>query len=98
MGLTTAEWAGIVTAASTTILLLVVAYALLTTKKPSTGEGAGILRRLRNEPALLAGVVGSGTALLATFGLELSAEQTGAILAVLSAVLAVIVRQRVSPV
>jgi hypothetical protein len=47
------------------------------------------------EPALIYGLINAGIALLAAFGLNLTAEQTGALLAVTSAVLAIAVRQQV---
>lgn len=79
-------------------LVFLVAYIALTWRKPRNETGSGILERLRHEPALLSGFVGAAVALGASFGLELTSEQVGAIMAVLSAGLAVLVRQRVSPV
>lgn len=58
---------------------------------------APLLSRLRGEPALVLGLVQSVIALVAAFGLELSAEQTGAILAVTAAVLSIVTRQLVTP-
>ncbi len=49
------------------------------------------------EPALILGLVQTVLALALAFGLDLSTEQTGAILAVSAAVLSVIVRSRVTP-
>lgn len=49
------------------------------------------------EPALIAGVVQAVLALLLAFGVDLTQEQVGAILAVTAALLAVVVRQRVTP-
>ncbi len=49
------------------------------------------------EPALILGLVQTILALLLAFGLDLSTQQTGAILAVSAAVLSVIVRSRVTP-
>ena len=57
-----------------------------------------ILDRIRREPALVAGLVGAVIALGVSFGLELSGEQTGAIMALVSAILAVVTRQQVTPV
>jgi hypothetical protein len=50
---------------------------------------------LNREPALIYGLVNSFIALVCAFGLELSTVQTGSILALTSAVLAVVVRQQV---
>jgi hypothetical protein len=49
----------------------------------------------RREPALIIGAVQSVIALAVAFGFELSNEQTGALLAVTAAVLAVVTRQNV---
>lgn len=56
-----------------------------------------ILDKLRSEPALVAGVLQALLALLLAFGVPLTDEQVGAILALSAAVLAVVVRQRVTP-
>lgn len=56
-----------------------------------------ILDRIRREPALVTGLVSAGIALLVAFGLELTGEQTGAIMAVVVAVLAVVTRSQVTP-
>ena len=53
---------------------------------------------IRREPAAIAGVVQAVLALLVAFGLDLSPEQIGAILAVTAAVLGLVVRSQVSPV
>jgi hypothetical protein len=53
---------------------------------------------MHREPALIAGLVQAVLALLISFGVDLSQEQTGAILAVTAAVLALVVRARVTPV
>ena len=50
------------------------------------------------EPALILGLVQAAIALGVAFGLDLSIEQTGAILAVTAALLAVITRSQVTPV
>lgn len=50
------------------------------------------------EPALVYGLVNSVIALVASFGLDLSADQIGAVLAVTSALLALATRQAVTPV
>jgi hypothetical protein len=49
------------------------------------------------EPALILGEVQAILALAITFGLDLSVEQVGAILAASAAVLAVVTRQKVTP-
>lgn len=49
------------------------------------------------EPALILGLVGAVIALAVGFGLNVTPEQTGLILAATSAVLAVVTRQLVSP-
>lgn len=49
------------------------------------------------EPALIMTAVQAVIALVVSFGLELSGEQTGSILLVTAAVLGVITRSRVSP-
>ena len=56
-----------------------------------------MLDRIRREPALVTGLVSAVIALGAAFGLDLSGEQTGAIMAVTAAVLAVVTRQSVTP-
>jgi hypothetical protein len=53
---------------------------------------------LTKEPAALAGLVQSVLALAVSFGVKLSAEQVGAILAVTTVALGFWVRSRVSPV
>ena len=50
------------------------------------------------EPALILGAIQAILALVVSFGLDLSVEQTGAILAASAAILAVITRSQVSPV
>ena len=53
---------------------------------------------LKTEPVALQGMLQTTLALLVTFGLKLSAEQVGALLALTAAVLAVVTRTQVSPV
>jgi uncharacterized membrane protein YoaK (UPF0700 family) len=53
--------------------------------------------RIRREPAVVVGLVQSLIALGVAFGLQLSPEQVGAILAVTSAALALVVRSQVTP-
>jgi hypothetical protein len=50
------------------------------------------------EPALIIGLVEAVLALVLAFGLNLSPEQIGGIMAVTTALLAVVVRQVVTPV
>ena len=57
------------------------------------------MRNLLNaEPVAIAGLVQAGLALVVSFGLQLSPEQIGAIMAFTAALLAVLVRRKVSPV
>lgn len=51
----------------------------------------------KREPALIMGVVQAAIALAVSFGFGLSAEQTGAILAITAAILALITRSQVTP-
>lgn len=51
----------------------------------------------KREPALILGVVQAIIALAVAFGFGLSAAQTGAILAVTAAILAVVTRSQVTP-
>ena len=50
------------------------------------------------EPAMILAVVQTALALILAFGVDLSVEQTGAVLAVTAAVLGLITRSQVSPV
>lgn len=54
--------------------------------------------RIRTEPVLVTGVVQAALVLAASFGLNLSPEQTGAILAATTALLAFVARSKVIPV
>jgi uncharacterized membrane protein len=56
-----------------------------------------ILERIKREPALIVGLVGALIALSLAFGLDLSVEQQGGIMAVVVAVLAIVTRQQVTP-
>ena len=56
-----------------------------------------IIDRVRREPALVSGLVTAVVALAVAFGLDLTEEQVGAIMAVTAAVLALVVRQKVTP-
>jgi len=57
-----------------------------------------MLARIRNEPALILALVGSLIALVVSFGLKLSPEQIGGIMAAVSAILGVVTRSQVTPV
>lgn len=57
-----------------------------------------MLERIKNEPVMLKEILVAALGLGAAFGLDLSAERTAAILLMASAVLALFVRQRVTPV
>lgn len=52
---------------------------------------------MKNEPVLVLGAVQTAIALGVSFGLHLSTEQTGAILAFVAAVIALITRTQVTP-
>lgn len=54
--------------------------------------------RIRREPALVTGFTAAVIALAVAFGLELSGEQTGAIMALVTAVLGFVTRAKVTPV
>ena len=58
----------------------------------------GLTDRLSQEPVFVLAVVQSILALVTAFGLGLTGEQVGAIMAVTAAVLGLIARQKVSPV
>ena len=57
-----------------------------------------MIDRIRREPALVTGLLSALIALGTAFGLDLSAEQVGAITAVTVAVLAFVTRSQVTPV
>jgi hypothetical protein len=57
-----------------------------------------VLAYFKAEPALILGLVGTAIALFTAFGLHMSPEQVGAIMAFVSAGLAVVTRSQVSPV
>lgn len=56
-----------------------------------------IWKRIQTEPALVSGFVSAALALAAAFGLNLSGDQIGTILAIVSAGLALLVRSQVTP-
>lgn len=53
---------------------------------------------LKREPAAIAGFVQASLALLMAFGVKLTIEQTGAVLALTAALLGLLVRARVFPI
>ncbi len=55
------------------------------------------MKVLREEPVLVMGVVQAVIALVSSFGLQLSADQTGTIMAVAAAVLALLARTQTVP-
>jgi hypothetical protein len=57
-----------------------------------------IINWAKSEPAAIAGAVQAALGLLLAFGVRLSTEQVGAVMAVVAAVLALVVRQSVTPV
>lgn len=57
-----------------------------------------MLTRIKNEPALALGFVQTVLGLVLAFGLDLSNEQVGAIMAVTAAALALVTRSQVTPV
>jgi len=52
---------------------------------------------VNREPALIAGMVQAVLGLLLAFGVELTQEQVGSLMAVTAAILALAVRSRVTP-
>lgn len=50
------------------------------------------------EPAVILGLIQAGLTLALTFGLDLTVEQVGAILAFVNVALALVTRSRVSPI
>jgi uncharacterized membrane protein len=57
-----------------------------------------IIQIIRSEPAVVSGFIAAAIALVVAFGLKLSPEQIGAVMAVVSAGLAFVTRSQVSPV
>lgn len=57
-----------------------------------------IIERARTEPVLVVALVEALLALALVFGLNISVEQVGAIMLVVNAALAFVVRSKVSPV
>lgn len=58
---------------------------------------SNLFDRIRNEPALISGLIVVLLNLGAAFGLDLTGEQTAAISAVSAAILALVVRSQVTP-
>jgi len=56
------------------------------------------MNAIKAEPALVSGLIAALLALGISFGLPVTAEQTGFFMAVVSAILAVVVRSQVTPV
>lgn len=56
-----------------------------------------VLERIKSEPAVVAGVVQAVLACAVAFGLPLNDAQQGTVLALSAAILALFVRQRVTP-
>ena len=59
---------------------------------------SAIVRRIAGEPVLVSALVAALIALGVAFGLNLTPEQVGSIMAVVTAVLALVVRAKVTPV
>lgn len=57
-----------------------------------------ILEKLRTEPVLLAGLITAVIGLLVAFGVDVSDEVKAAIITLCGAVMAILARQRVTPV
>lgn len=56
-----------------------------------------IVRLIRNEPAVVSGAVLAVISMFISFGADLSQEQVGSIMAVCSAIMALIIRSQVIP-
>jgi hypothetical protein len=57
----------------------------------------GFVALIRREPAIVAGVISAIIAVIAAFGLDVSAEATAAILGLAAVIVAIIVRSQVVP-
>lgn len=57
-----------------------------------------LAEKIKNEPVLVTGLTTSVLALLLAFGVPVTQEQAGAILALVGALLAFVARSRVSPI
>lgn len=60
--------------------------------------GLWLLTTVQREPAVVAGLVQAVLAALLAFGVDMSTEQTAAVMGLSAALLAFVVRRRVSPV
>lgn len=56
-----------------------------------------IFNRIQNEPVLVTALVQAVLALVVSFGLDLSPEQIGSVMAVAAAMLAFVARSKVTP-
>ena len=56
-----------------------------------------LIKRIKNEPVLVTGLVTAIIALLLAFGVPVTQEQAGAILALVAALLAFVARAKVTP-
>lgn len=56
-----------------------------------------LLEKIRNEPVLVTGFIQAVLGLLLAFGVDLSTEQVGSVLALSAAMLAFIARGKVTP-
>lgn len=56
-----------------------------------------IIEKLRNEPVLMSGFVTALLGVFVAFGMELSDEQVGALLALVGSALAIVARGKVTP-
>ena len=56
-----------------------------------------MIERIKNEPVLLTALVGSLLALLVAFGVDLTEEQTAAVIGVITAASALVARSKVTP-
>lgn len=56
-----------------------------------------MMRLMRTEPAVISGAILAFISLVTSFGLDLSNEQVGAIMAFVAAVMAIVVRSQVTP-
>lgn len=75
-----------------------VAGCMCPSSSPTEPRGTTpMLKIVKSEPVAVAGAVQAVVGLLAAFGLHLSPDQIGAVMAVVAAVLALVVRQNVSP-
>lgn len=82
------------------LILGVQVFALLSTVTPSTGNGAGLLAKLANEPVRVRTAILAAFAVAGSFGLPVSDVQQAAIVAAVLAILAIFsetTRAKVTP-